>query len=50
MQDGRGHMYDRAIAASIPDGIARRFDDDLRSFKSSWRAAVAEENFKAAGD
>ena len=40
MRDGRGRMYDRAIAAGIPDGFARRFDDDLRSFKSLWRAAA----------
>ena len=30
---GAGKMYERAVAAGIPDGIARHFGDELRSYK-----------------
>ena len=33
MEDGKSAMYQRAIAAGISDGFARRFASELRAFK-----------------
>ena len=33
MEDGKSAMYQRALAAGISDGFARRFANELRAFK-----------------
>jgi hypothetical protein len=37
MEDYKSVMYDRAIQAKIPDGLARRFREELQSFKPVYR-------------
>ena len=37
MTDSSGRMYKRAVAAGIPEGIARHFGDELRSYKRYCR-------------
>jgi hypothetical protein len=37
MEDGKSAMYQRAIAAGISDGFARRFGSELRAFKQVYR-------------
>jgi hypothetical protein len=37
MEDGKSAMYQRALAAGISDGFARRFASELRAFRRVHR-------------
>jgi hypothetical protein len=37
MEDAITVQYKRAIELGIPDGLARQFRRDIRSFKPEWR-------------
>jgi hypothetical protein len=42
MEDDKSVMYQRAIAAGISDGFARRFASELKAFKGIYRAEEEE--------
>ena len=42
MSETSSHIYKRAIQLGIPDGWARAFRTDLRTFKPQWRHGVDE--------
>ena len=49
MEDDKSTMYQRAIAAGISDGFARRFGKDLRAFKRVHREQEEVANTLVSG-